>query len=182
MTCIVGLIENDKVYIGGDSAGVAGYHTYIREDEKVFKNKNMIFGYTSSFRMGQLLRYKFSPPPHNPQKGDYEYMCTDFIDEVIKCFKNNQFAKEKENVVLGGTFLIGYNKNLYYIDSDFQVGKNMNGFAACGCGDTYALGALKILQSLDKSSTSPEDKIIKSLEIAEYFSAGVRKPFNIVSL
>ena len=52
MTCIVGLVENGKVYIGGDSAGVAGLDVRMRSDEKVFTKGNMIFGYTSSFRMG----------------------------------------------------------------------------------------------------------------------------------
>ncbi len=38
MTCIVGLVDNGKVYIGGDSAGCAGYDVRIREDQKVFRN------------------------------------------------------------------------------------------------------------------------------------------------
>jgi len=62
MTCIVGLVENGKVYIGGDSAGVAGLDITTRKDEKVFQKENMIFGFTSSFRMGQILRYSFKNP------------------------------------------------------------------------------------------------------------------------
>ena len=38
MTCIAGLVDsNGDIYIGGDSAGVAGYDLTIRADEKVFK-------------------------------------------------------------------------------------------------------------------------------------------------
>lgn len=58
MTCIIGLIKNKKVYIGGDSAGVDGLNITIRKDSKVFKINKFIIGYTSSFRMGQLLRFK----------------------------------------------------------------------------------------------------------------------------
>ena len=45
MTCIIGLVENSKVYIGGDSAGVAGYGLSVRADEKVFKKGDFIFGF-----------------------------------------------------------------------------------------------------------------------------------------
>ena len=37
MTCIAAIAEKGKVYIGGDSAGVAGLDLTIRADEKVFK-------------------------------------------------------------------------------------------------------------------------------------------------
>jgi ATP-dependent protease HslVU (ClpYQ) peptidase subunit len=67
MTCIVGMVENGKVYIGGDSAGVSGFDYHIREDQKVFQNGDMIFGFTSSFRMGQLLQYSLKIPDHDPR-------------------------------------------------------------------------------------------------------------------
>ena len=60
MTCIVGILEeNGDIYMGGDSAGASGNTLKIRADEKVFINENYIMGFTSSFRMGQLLRYGF---------------------------------------------------------------------------------------------------------------------------
>jgi hypothetical protein len=55
MTCIVGIVENGKVYMGGDAAGVNGYSVRVRKDPKLFKVGEFLFGYTSSFRMGQLL-------------------------------------------------------------------------------------------------------------------------------
>ncbi len=62
MTCIVGVVKDGVVYIGGDSAGVSGLRLIKRKDSKVFKRKGFIIGYTSSFRMGQLLRFKLDPP------------------------------------------------------------------------------------------------------------------------
>lgn len=62
MTCIVGLVDQGNVWIGGDSAGVGGYDLMLRADQKVFRNGDFLMGFTSSFRMGQLLRYKLSPP------------------------------------------------------------------------------------------------------------------------
>src|SRR5574337_644834 len=120
MTCIVGLVDKGNVYIGGDSAGVAGLSISIRNDEKVFTNGPFIMGFTTSFRMGQLLRYKFNPPKQTVNMDDMKYMVTDFIDAVRKCFAENGYGKipQGDNNE-GGTFLVGYNGKLYAIHDDF---------------------------------------------------------------
>jgi len=59
MTCIAGFVNKNEVWIGGDSAGVAGYNLRIRKDTKVFKvNGRFLIGYTNSFRMGQKKIYR----------------------------------------------------------------------------------------------------------------------------
>lgn len=180
MTCIVGLVDDGKVYIGGDSAGVAGLDYEIREDEKVFRKGKMVFGFTSSFRMGQILRYSFDIPDHDPRKNDFEYLCTTFVDALITCFKNKEYAKVDNGVVSGGFFLVGYKGSLYQVQSDFQVSRVKRPYDACGCGESYALGALHVMNK-EKDKT-PKDKVTFSLVTAEAFSAGVRSPFNIVSV
>lgn len=179
MTCIVAYKQNKKIYMGGDSAGVAGYNLYIRADEKVFQKGNMIFGFTSSFRMGQIIRYSLKIPDHDPRIDDYEYLCTVFIDSLRKCYKNKGYKSTKDGVESGGIFLLGYRENIYKIESDFQVGKTVDPFIACGCGEDFALGAMEILEHIN---TSNEDKILNALKTAEKFSAGVRGPFNIISI
>lgn len=179
MTCIVGLVENGVVYIGGDSAGVSRLDVRIRSDEKVFTKGNMIFGYTSSFRMGQILRYGFKTPDHDPRIDDYEYLCSIFIDELIKSFKDKGYATINNNEITGGTFLIGYNGSLYNVQSDFQVGMPVENYDACGCGESYALGAL---HALEPYKMKPVERVTKALSAAEHLSGGVRAPFNIVSI
>ena len=36
MTCIVGLLENEKIYMGADSAGIGGFNIRKRRNKKVF--------------------------------------------------------------------------------------------------------------------------------------------------
>ena len=74
MTCIVGLVHEGVVYIGGDSAGVAGLSLTVRADEKVFRNSDFLMGFTTSFRMGQLLRYSLKPPRRHPDDDIHQYM------------------------------------------------------------------------------------------------------------
>jgi len=91
MTCIVGFVDAKKnVYLGGDSAGVSGLDVTIRKDPKVFKKDEMVIGYTSSFRMGQLLCFKLKIPKQPSKMDDYEYLCTLFVDAVRKCLKDNR--------------------------------------------------------------------------------------------
>lgn len=180
MTCIVGLVDGGKVYIGGDSAGVSGFNYRIREDQKVFVNGNMIFGFTSSFRMGQLLQYSLKIPDHDPRQDDFKYLCTSFIDSVIDCFKTKGYARIESNEIYGGIFLLGYKGHLYEIESDFQVCEVKRPFSSVGCGMYYALGALEVLY--ESTALTAEDKIIKTLTVAESYSAGVKGPFNIVSI
>lgn len=186
MTCIVGFIDkNNDIYIGADSSGVDGHYN-IRErlDSKVFIKNNMIFGFTSSFRMGQLIRYQLVIPEQLPSKDDYTYMCTDFIEAIIKCFKDHGYAKIHDNEIIGGFFLVGYKGKLYQIECDFQVAQINCNYDACGCGESYAMGAMEVLNRVDfmNKGYTAELRIKEALSIAEKFSAGVSKPFNILCL
>ena len=51
MTCIVGLLHNKTIYIGGDSAGSNSSDLRVRKDTKVFENGPFLMGFTTSFRI-----------------------------------------------------------------------------------------------------------------------------------
>lgn len=178
MTCIVGFVDNKDVYMGGDSAGNSDYDLIVRSDPKVFINEGFIFGFTGSFRMGQLLQYSFCPPKHHESVDLFEYMVTDFIDAVRECLKAFGFAEKHNEAERGGTFMVGYKGRLFTIYSDYQVGENSVPYMAIGCGDSYALGALYSMPKAIK----PEKKVQLALEAAEQFSGGVRGPFIIKKL
>lgn len=179
MTCIVGIQHKGSVWIGGDSAGCAGLSMVLREDEKVFISGEFIYGFTSSFRMGQLIRYKFKAPKQKVSETDFGYLCTTYMDALIKCFKDNGFATVNNNSVEGGTFLVGYKGKLYEIEDDFQVGKSLVNYDSCGCGVNYALGALFITQDCE---IKPKMRIELALDAASFFSTSVCGPYNILKL
>jgi ATP-dependent protease HslVU (ClpYQ) peptidase subunit len=178
MTCIVGFAQHGRVYIGGDSAGVAGYQIQIRADEKVFHNGPFLMGFTTSFRMGQLLRYDFKPPEHPEGMDDMKFMVSVFIPEVKKCLKDGCFQKTKDGQDHGGSFLVGYRGALYEIDDDYQVGKLSDNIASVGCGANVALGAMYALDHYH----CPIARIRRSLEITTHLNSGVRPPFVILEV
>ncbi|GAB3164760.1 Ntn hydrolase family protein [Telluribacter humicola] len=178
MTCIVGLIENESVYIGGDSAGVDGLDIIIRKDPKVFKVGEFVFGCTSSFRMMQLVRFSFFPPTRPPEMDVYEYMCTSFVNALRTTLRNGGHARIKEGEEEGGCFLVGYVGRLFIIEEDYDVGESIDRFASVGCGSPYALGAMTAMERL-KVDLSAREKVTTAISIACNRSGGVRPPFVI---
>ena len=179
MTCIVGLVDNGKVYMGGDSLTSGGLNCAVVKQPKVFINGDFIMGYTTSWRMGQLLQHAFTPPKHFPDVDIMKYMVTDFVDEVRGVFKRLGYLKIDSNVESGGSFLIGYKGRLFVMHDDFQVSEAALEFDSVGCGYYYALGAM--FQSID-SKLSPNKRIKSALRAAQNFSGGVREPFTIMSI
>ena len=177
MTCIVGLVDGDRVWMGGDSAGVNGLDITVRADTKVFRNGEMLIGFTSSFRMGQLLHYRLEPPHRDPEADVFRYMVVDFVDAVRNCLKDGGYAHRSNDVETGGTFMVGYEGRLFSVQSDYQVGEAVRGYHAIGCGADYALGSLASTEGLPA-----EERVRKALEVAELFSGGVRAPFTIQSM
>lgn len=183
MTCIVAVKNKNKIYIGGDSAAVAGYSVNVRKDTKVFKNDKFLIGYAGSFRLGQLMRFAFKPPKHDKNKTDYEYMCVDFIKKVQKTFEKNGFSGQNKRTEQEtcGQMLVAYNGELYEIYEDYQVGIVADPYNSIGCGSDIALGALHAIHNLNPT-LSPEKKVTAALDAAVAYSGGVIPPYNILSI
>jgi len=180
MTCCIAVpTDSGSVVVGADSAGVSYYDLTVRADQKVFKVGPMVMAFTTSFRMGQLLRYSLKLPEHPVDLPDDEYMSTRFVDEVRKCLLAGGFAKKEDNVESGGTFLVAYRGRVFEVGDDFQIGAPQVGFAAVGCGAQIALGHLWATRAQGKKAAVIK-RVSDALEAAEQFSAGVRRPFRII--
>ncbi len=176
MTCIVALEHKGKVYMGGDSAAVAGYNIQATANPKVFSVGDFLIGYTSSFRMGQLLQYNLTIPENTDGEDHMRYLVTKFIPAVRECLKEGGYTKIDNNQEDGGFFLVGYRGKAYKVANDFQVTRMANGFIATGCGEDYALGALAAIEIVD-----PEKAVARALEVAGMFSTSVRPPYHVIS-
>lgn len=177
MTCIVALEHQGKVYMGGDSAACEGWNICETSRPKVFYLGNMVIGYTSSFRMGQLLQYNLSAPKReHSNNDDMRYLVAQFIPAVRDCLKVGGYTKIENNQEEGGIFLLGWYGKIYKITGDFQVLNTVGKFTAIGCAEHYAMGALAAM-----NVAGPEKAILRALEIAGTFSNGVRGPYYVLS-
>jgi hypothetical protein len=149
----------------------------VRADEKVFQRGPFLMGFTTSFRMGQLLRYALDVPKQPDDQDTYEFMVTAFVDAVRKSLKDGGLAKKDNEVETGGTFLVGYRGRLFYIGTDYQVGEPVDGFDAVGAGHEIACGALYATEG-----KAPVRRIETALAAAERLCGAVRAPFTVLKL
>jgi len=177
MTCIVALRHANRIYMGADSIGSNGYSVIHRKDKKLFRKKDMIIGYTSSYRMGQIIQYHLKLPTHKKVGKDgelidtHEYMVMYFIPELQKTLEKQQWLKKHNEVASGGVFLVAYMGEIFEIDSDFQVAIRHDEYNSVGCGEEYALGSLYATE--DFCYNKPLERVKYALDAASYFSAGV---------
>lgn len=180
MTCIVGVVEGNTVWMGGDAAGTnAWLDQDLYDAPKVFRNDAMLIGTCGNARQGDLLRWALKVPDHDPRTEIEKFMVKDFINAVRECFSAGGVCVKKDNVDSAlGAFLVGYKGRLFAIYSDFQVRSPKLKYAAVGCGDQIALGSMFSSEHI----TSGRERVDLALRASERFSAGVRGPFHIEAL
>lgn len=178
MTCIVGLIDGGKVIMGADSAASNGWMTRASSVEKLFRRGPFIIGYTSSYRMGQLLHHEVVLPMPDPGNCDERWMVTRFIPAIREIFKSAGYTKIDSNREEGGAFLVGIEGKLFEIESDFQVASYFDGVASVGSGADYALGA--IFAAREAGLVDGLDLVKLGLKAAGYYSGSVMPPFTIM--
>lgn len=187
MTCIVGLAYEGKVYIGADSAAIniGDYSIETRRDPKVFVKGTgedaMIFGFSGSFRKGQILNYVFELPKRNADDtDDMTYIVRTFMSAVHECFESNgygTYGSVEEECDVGGSFIFGYRGNIYRTYDDFHVGFTDLPYIGDGAGGDYAMATMALTEGQD-----PETRIKTALKTAEKFNASVRGPYVILSI
>lgn len=179
MTCIVGMVKNGKCWVGGDRAGVSNSYLELSASPKVFQVGSYLIGFTTSFRMGQILQYSFIPPVL-PKKIDtkklLKFMVTEFIDSLRSTFKKAGYGKTVSGEDEAGTFIVAVEGHLFIVDSDYQVNHVLADYTAVGSGREPAIGAM-FAQS--KTRKSPKEQILCALKAAESCITTVRGPFDI---
>jgi hypothetical protein len=179
MTCIVGyLTDENDIYMGSDSIGVADTAWMLLKDPKIFIKDSMIFGFASSLRFGQILKYSFVVPDRPDGMDTNEYMCHVVMLELTKTFEKTDFKrddKEQEDWSL----LLGYDGKLFTVQSNLQIIEDLKNYATIGCGGDYAKGALYAMEKTNH--ITPEERITIALEAATEFSM-VKPPFHILKL
>ncbi len=195
MTCIVAITDGRIVIIGGDSAGVGGHELRLRADLKVFRVGCYAIGFTTSFRMGQILRYgtDLPEPPAEISPAELErFLVTELVPTVRQSFASHGFARtarfaspgeagvSEDGQDVGGLFLLGVAGQIFEIRKDYQLARPAAPYSAVGRGAPVALGALHALETVPDLSL--RERLVRALEAAEAYSTVVRRPFHFVEL
>jgi ATP-dependent protease HslVU (ClpYQ) peptidase subunit len=184
MTCIVGLEWNNKAYIGGDIQGTGGNISFEHTQPKIFERGGVLFGYTSSYRYGQIVENHLQEPLHVPEdrNGVYYWICQELVPKIQSTLINNNWNE-------GGDMLLAVHGELWNLQPDFSVLRPTSGFMSVGSGTQYALGSVKasldIYERMDLVPSSSEElpkRIIKeAIEDAGFFCPSVGQQSVIMS-
>ncbi len=181
MTCIVSWIEKGNIYMGGDAGAGDGTIEVVLAHPKVFykPRAKMLFGYTGSYRMAQLLEYELQIPKQT-EKQDLAYIVRSIVPALRKCFKKGGFASVSHEVEEGGKFLIGYKSKVYELQGDYSALVNNSSYCSVGSGYVIATGALSALNHC--TEFNPIDKLYLALEAAQKHLAYIRSPFTVMKI
>lgn len=172
MTCIIGLKHGNSIYIAGDSGASTAWDMRPTSVPKVFISGSFIIGYSTSFRVGQLLQYQFSPPEKLTSQTDEQYMVVSVVEHMRHILRDGGAITTENGKEIGAFVLIGYGGNLYKIQSDYSCMMYPSEFDAIGSGEDFALAAMEALENLE-----PEQRLTRSLEITAKYSNYVSAPF-----
>jgi hypothetical protein len=180
MTCIVGVMDGrGGVVIGGDScAADTGTHLVVlRSDPKVFRIGQLILGFTTSFRMGQILQYELEVPDHDEALTCHQYLVRCVVPAVRACLSKGGYLYKENERESAGDCLMAYGGKLWALGADFQVAAPMRPYGSVGSAESVANGALHALHQLPLSLT---EQVKRALEAAVEHNAYTRPPFCVV--
>lgn len=181
MTCIIATIHDSKVHMIGDCMGSDGFIKNIyTKNPKVFPVGDFIIGYTTSFRMGQLLQYSWTPPIRRDDCiDDDKYLYKDVIDSIKKCFEDGGFGNKEKQEFEAGNFLVGWHGRLFEMQPNMSL-MEVEEFASVGCGSYHAIAALKTLKRLGILQDDPQAALETALTVAADSVEGVSEEYVYV--
>ena len=174
MTCIVGVVNKNKIYMGGDSCGSNHSSWQTVGNPKVFAVQDFLIGCTSSFRMIDLLTHNLSVRRSHPDDSDDKFMRTTFIEGDRSCLKEGGYGKDDE----GGNFLVGYYNKLYEVQNDFSILNCPEWGSSVGSGQGPARGSLWTT----RKEKDPKKRVMTALEAAEAVVPSVRGPMLVLNI
>lgn len=149
MTCIIALkTKEGHNVIAGDLMASNGHHFNKIKTSKIFtKGDQCIIGYTSSFRMGQILEFGWDMPPRIEGLTDEQYMCNNVMSSLRSAFHKQGFGGRDIIEDIGGTFLILYRDKLFMVQSNYSVLEYEDDVLAVGSGTDAALAVMHVLDT-----------------------------------
>ena len=175
MTCVIGLVEQSRVWIGADAATTWGdTRLQVTSNPKVFRVGKFLIGSSGSGRTQRILRHGWNPPPQRKLALE-TYISTVVVDSMRKVLMDGGVAEKKGNVEdAGGDVLLAYRGHLFRMDSDYAVDEARLPYDAVGCGAHIALGAMYA-----QKNTPAKQRILTALRASQEHDWGVRGPFTI---
>lgn len=180
MTCIIALRdkETNTVYLAGDKLGSNGSTKAVYKDPKVFQVGHFYFGYTTSFYMGQLLKYSWKQPCKTMHQDEDEYIYRDVVQSLKKVFSDNNFGQNQNGHEPDfGCFIMVYKGRIFKVQDNMSL-LEVEDFVSVGCGEYYATGS--VLALTQHTEMNIPDILTETMKIVSENSCGVSEQCDII--
>jgi 20S proteasome alpha/beta subunit len=163
VTCIVGIAQEDTVYIGGDRGASDGSSIASLDTPKVYIRDEWIFGYAGSIGIGQIMQI-IDIPILKPDDDPFLVLRMDMVDAFKSMLEHNGISITEDNDT---DILIGCRGRLFeFSPADWSVAEIKE--TAIGSGGNFALGSLHTTSQFP--SASPIYRIEQALNAAITYS------------
>jgi len=169
MTCIVGINNGARVYIGSDRSASDDITIMSMCRPKVHTRNGFIFAYAGSIGVGQLMEMIDLNSTHDDP---YYTIRLSVVEQMRKAIESFSSTSDDESA----NFLIGYKKRLFELSTgDWSVVEVEE--SAVGSGGPIALGSLYTTRNL---YTDPAIRIRLAIESAIHYSPTCAGPVDIL--
>lgn len=173
MTCIVGISDDGKVYMGGDRGASDGSAIVSLVSPKVYIRDEWIFGYAGSMGIGQIMQI-ITIPILKEDEDPFIVLRMDIVDQFKSIMDNQGMSITEDNDT---DILIGIRGRLFeFSPADWSVAEVKE--TAIGSGGNFALGSLHSTYSI----YSPIVRISMALDAAITYSPSCQGPTDLLYL
>lgn len=174
MTCIVGMVHDNTIYIGGDRGASDEDSIVSLSRPKIHLRGGWVFGYSGSLGTGQLLEFLDFPVP----TGEDVYKLLRL--EIVSDFKKMLEEHGTNDAEHASDIVIGTQGRLFEFNTvDWSVAEVEE--TAVGSGGSFALGSLYTTYTYIQHY-SPEERIRLAIEAAITYSPTCQDPIDVLSL
>lgn len=174
MTCIVGLVKDDVVYIGGERSASDSDVILTSLRPKVGVKGDWVYGFAGAYGTGQLIELITLP---KVLKNDDPYNVLRLV--VVQELKKHYDTLGRDSEDNSADWLIGCKGRLFELSSGDWGLIEINQ-SSIGSGNTIALGSLHTTAQFEVAT--PEMRIQWALDAAIDLSPTCLGPVDIVSL
>lgn len=178
MTCIVGLVKGDSVWLGGDRAATdGGLNRTLIKEPKIFEKGSIGFGVCGLPKVMDAIQHTIEMPPFNDGDDVKGYLVGQIIPAVREGLKKLECTEEYNGQhYFHGALLIAFQGRLFEVQGNFQLVEASVPFAAVGSGAEPALGSLR------STKGNPRKRVLEALKVSAENNAGVAPPFDVLEV
>lgn len=178
MTCIIGMVVNDVVYLAGDSAAVDDNHQLdIVTTTKVLFNGPLMIGWCGSYRMANLVHHSLRVPRQRFGESVDKFITKRVASAIRTTMIDGGIVNDENGGELPGGMILGYKGHIYRLGEEFSVVESTRGFDSVGAGCHFALGAISMVWPITKNV---EARMTEIMRVVSKLCFSVAPPFRII--